>query len=245
MDDRVTCDICRFDSRAYTAHDAERTLASIPIRWAWTSEGATQEALTRSPAAGAPSAADHAATALGATTVHEAVHHLQEAGRALHVAGAGTPTDRGRVVQINTSGGGVPKLPVDRVAIGLRGLMGDRQKARRHHGRVWQAVSLWSVEVIERLRSEGHPLAPGLAGENLTVAGIDWPRVRPGTRVAVGTVLLEVSSYCTPCTKNAQWFLRGDFNRMHHERESGVSRLYASVLVDGEVAVGDEVVVEP
>lgn len=226
-----TCGECRFDAGAWNAHDAERTVASFLLRWEWTTEGR----LEPPPLPGST----------GTDAVHEVTHRLHEAGRQVHAAGHGAPTQRGSVHQLNVSGGGVPKTPVERASIGYRGRRGDRQAARRHHGRVWQAVSLWSVEVIERLRAEGHPVAPGLAGENITVAGVDWATLRPGVQVQVGTALLELSAYAAPCKKNAAWFLEGEFNRMAHEREPGVSRLYASVLRDGEVAAGDQVIVEP
>ena len=143
------------------------------------------------------------------------------------------------------SSGGVPKRAVDSAPVGLRGLDGDRQAARKHHGRVWQALCLWSADVVDRLATEGHPIAPGCAGENASIRGIDWPALRPGVRLAIGDVLCEVSAYATPCKKNAQWFTGGDFNRMGHDREPGISRVYASVLSDGIVRVGDKVVVEP
>ena len=40
------------------------------------------------------------------------------------------------------------------------------------------------------------------------------------------------------------WFAGGDFEAMHHER-GPVSRVYATVLTPGSVAVGDAVVLEP
>ncbi len=55
----------------------------------------------------------------------------------------------------------------------------------------------------------------------------------------------EVSSYSIPCQKNAQWFADGVFDRIHHERHPGWSRLYATVLRPGRIEVGDAVVVEP
>ena len=91
------------------------------------------------------------------------------------------------------SNGGVPKQALLRASIGRRGLEEDRQAERRLHGRPFQAVCLWSSEVIDALRSEGHPIHPGAAGENVTVSGIDWTTIRPGVRMRVGDVLLEIS----------------------------------------------------
>ncbi len=56
---------------------------------------------------------------------------------------------------------------------------------------------------------------------------------------------VEISAYATPCAKNARWFADGDHRRIDHDRAPGWSRLYATVLRPGVVAVGDEVVAEP
>ncbi len=170
---------------------------------------------------------------------------LHEAGRVLHDAGIGPASQRGRVVQVNSSDGGVPKRAVDELAVSPERLSGDRQATRRHHGRPWQRLCLWSAEVIDGLRAEGHPIEPGFAGENLTIAGIDWRDVVPGVQLRIGPVLAEASLYALPCAQNAPWFVGGDFERMHHERERGVSRMYATVLESGVVRAGDVVVLEP
>jgi MOSC domain-containing protein YiiM len=178
--------------------------------------------------------------------VHDSSHHLADVARGLHTLGAGAPRSEGSVAGVFASGGGVPKQPIDEAIVGYRGVEGDRQASREHHGRVWQALCLWSADVIEQLQGDGHPIAFGQAGENVTIRGIDWPSLRPGTRIALGAdVLVEISAYATPCKKNAGWFLDGDFNRMNHDREPGVSRLYASVLRDGVIRSGDAVTVEP
>lgn len=145
--------------------------------------------------------------------------------------------------QINTSQGGVPKLPVDRANVDDSGLVGDRQADRRFHGGPDRALCLFSLEVIERMQEEGHPIAPGSAGENVTIAGLDWATVVPGTRLAMGPVEVEITSYTTPCAKNAQWFVDGKFTRMHQNKFPGDSRVYARVLRGGPIREGDEVTV--
>ena len=170
---------------------------------------------------------------------------LTRAGRTYAAAGA-YASAVGEVAGLFTSAGGVPKLPVDAVSVGPRGLEGDLQLERRQHGRPCQAVCLWSAEVVERLAGEGHPIAPGRAGENVSVRGLDWAAVRTGTRLALGdSLLLEVSLPALPCAKNARWFLDGDFGRMGHVREPGISRMYASVVEVGPLARGDAVRLEP
>jgi MOSC domain-containing protein YiiM len=180
-----------------------------------------------------------------AHAVHDATHHLKDVGRGLHALGAGAPTQHGNLVQINTSAGGVPKRPTPRATIDRHGVVSDVQSDRKHHGRPLQALSLWSLEVIEALRAEGHPIEPGAAGENCTITGIDWTTIRPGVRIAIGEVLVEVSAFATPCAKNAQWFKDRNFNRMADDQHPGWSRAYAWVLRGGQIAAGNRVVVEP
>jgi hypothetical protein len=177
--------------------------------------------------------------------IHAGVHHLREAGRALHLLGAGAPTQEGTVGQLSLSDGGVPKLAVDEVEVNERGVVGDRQATRKHHGKPMQALCLWSTEVIDALAAEGHPVGPGAAGENITISGIDWSTLRTGVQVLLGEVLVEVSAYAEPCKKTAACFTGGDFRRMQHDRHPGTSRVYAWVLEPGRIRTGEPVVVEP
>jgi hypothetical protein len=171
---------------------------------------------------------------------------LRQAGRTLAAIGAFGEPRSGGVHGLFTSNGGVPKLPVDSIEVRASGVVGDRQKTRRHHGRPWQALCLWSMTSVQRLAAEGHPIEPGAAGENISVSGLDWVAARPGTRMRLGSdVVAELSVFALPCRQNARWFLDGDFMRMHHDREPGISRIYASVLQGGRVTVGDGVELLP
>lgn len=151
---------------------------------------------------------------------------------------------RGTIVQINASDGGVPKLPIPQADVGERGITVDRQADLVHHGKPSQALCLFSLEVIEQLQAEGHPIAPGSTGENVTVSGLDWASLVPGTRLRLGDdVLIEITDYTTPCKVNAQWFSDGDFNRINVKRHPDSSRIYASVLATGVIRQGDPIVV--
>ena len=61
-------------------------------------------------------------------------------------------------------------------------------------------MSIYSLELIEQLQLEGHPIAPGTAGENVTVRGVDWREVVPGRRLSLGEAEIEVTSFALPCT---------------------------------------------
>lgn len=149
----------------------------------------------------------------------------------------------GHVHQISISNGGVPKVASHECRVLKAGLEGDWQHDRKHHGGPERAVCLFSLEVIERLRSEGHPIEPGTAGENLTISGIEWSRLTPGARVRIGNetdgVELQVASYCEPCATIRDSFTLLKFNRIRQELHPGESRLYARVLKEGVVRTGD------
>ncbi len=148
------------------------------------------------------------------------------------------------VHQISVSDGGVPKLPVGEAKVSEQGVSGDRQRNLKFHGGPDRAVCLYSLELIERLQDEGHPIDAGSSGENLTVSGLDWDLVRPGVRVTVGPEIeLEVMSYTAPCRHNGRWFRDEDFSRISQKLYPGWSRVYAKVLQGGVVRPGDEVTI--
>jgi len=147
-----------------------------------------------------------------------------------------------RVFQINTSGGGVPKLARRDDHVSATGLAHDRQAHTPSHGGTERAVTLFSLERILDLQAEGHPIFPGSIGENITVAGLDWDGVGVGTRLALGDeVVLEISRYASPCSAIAGSFTGGDYGRAAQERHPGSSRLCARVVAEGTVRVGDVV----
>ncbi|NER84758.1 MAG: MOSC domain-containing protein, partial [Leptolyngbya sp. SIO1D8] len=103
-----------------------------------------------------------------------------------------------------------------------------------------QAVCLWSLEVIETLMREGHPIAPGNAGENVTIAGLDWPLVIPGVHLQLGNdVVIEIASYAAPCRKNMCWFTDKRYSRISQKHYPGSSRVYARVLQPGIIRQDD------
>ncbi|HKV43458.1 MAG TPA: MOSC domain-containing protein [bacterium] len=147
---------------------------------------------------------------------------------------------RGIVRQINVSRGGVPKRPVPSAHVGTAGIEGDGHNDPRHGGPD-AAVCVYSIEAIQRVAAEGHPIAPGTAGENLTVEGLDWSRATPGARLRCGDVVLEVTRYTTPCRTIRGSFRDGVFDRIHHQHHPGDARVYARVLATGTIAVGETI----
>lgn len=147
----------------------------------------------------------------------------------------------GRIVQVNVNPrGGVPKHPVPAAELTSDGVAGDMQRDREHHGGPSRAVSLFASERIAALRAEGHPIAPGSAGENLTISGIDWDAVAAGDRLRVGDwVELQITGYAAPCDTIGESFIDGEFRRISQKLHPGWSRLYARVISPGEVRPGD------
>lgn len=148
----------------------------------------------------------------------------------------------GRIFQLNRSGGGVPKLGVREAFLDANGLEGDRQRNLRFHGGPERALCLFPLELILELQAEGHPVFPGSVGENVTVTGLEWPRIEPGARLSLGDeALVEITSYTKPCKIIAASFAGGDFKRISQNVRPGESRLYARVLRPGRLAVGHAV----
>ncbi len=159
--------------------------------------------------------------------------------------GSALPTT-GRVLQVNVSGGGVPKRPVERAWVGKFGLEGDKHRENTVHGGPYQAVCLYGIEAIERLQAEGHPVEPGSVGENLTTTGVEWSLLPVGTIARVGNELqLEVSNSATPCKTQIGNFADGQFSRMSIDLHPSDSRMYARVLSEGEVKPGDLITITP
>ncbi len=147
-------------------------------------------------------------------------------------------------INVNPAGG-VPKRAVRDAIIHVDRVVGDKQRNLKYHGGPLRAVCLYSLERIEALQAEGHPITPGSTGENLTIQGLDWNIVTPGTKLAIGDgVLLEVTTYTAPCKNIAGSFTLKNFMRSSQDRHPGWSRVYAKVLRPGTVKVGDSVTME-
>ena len=132
----------------------------------------------------------------------------------------------------------MPKRATRSAWIGVTGVEGDRQRNLRVHGGPNRAVSLYSLELIQALQAEGHPVVPGSLGENLTLTGIDWSRMVPGALLEAGPVLLELTSYTAPCKNISESFTNADIVRVSQKVHPGWSRLYARVLEEGVVTPG-------
>ena len=150
-----------------------------------------------------------------------------------------------KLIQINVNPrGGVPKHGVPSADVTANGVRGDKQRDRRFHGGPQRAVSLYSYERILALQAEGHPIAPGSTGENLTIGGLDWGALAVGDQLRVGDLAIEITGYAVPCSNISASFADGLSKRIAQKLHPGWSRLYAKVLIEATVHVGDPVTLE-
>ena len=143
-----------------------------------------------------------------------------------------------------SSKGGVPKLPINKAQIKFEGVEGDFNKFRteKKNSTGTRAVTLFSLEQIEKLKSEGHAIDVGTTGENITIEGVDWPSLEVGARMMIGEAMIELSEPTAPCSKIGKSFIEGAFSRIDHELELGWSRWSASVIEEGQVEIGSQVI---
>lgn len=147
-----------------------------------------------------------------------------------------------RVAFINVSHGGVPKLHVNSARATFNGLVGDRQADRRFHGGPDRALCLYSLENIVALQAERHSIYPGSIGENLTLTGIPWDLIAPAVILDIGDTRLVITTYTTPCRKIRDSFTDHHISRISQKLHPGWSRVYARVLREGTLNVGDEII---
>ena len=79
------------------------------------------------------------------------------------------------------------------------GIVGDA-----HAGDWHRQVSLLSQEKIEEFRSKGADIAYGDFGENLVVEGFDLAALPTGTRLKIGSVVLEVTQIGKECHSHCE-----------------------------------------
>ncbi len=111
------------------------------------------------------------------------------------------------------------------------GLVGDRYHGSRH-----RHVTVQSSEELQAASAElGRPVEPGLTRRNITISGGEIP-TRPGTRMTIGEVELEVVRIAAPCRLLDDGIGPGAARALHN-RGGTVFRLLSS----GTITVGDEV----
>ena len=111
------------------------------------------------------------------------------------------------------------------------GLVGDR-----YHGSKHRHVSVQSVEDLAEAAAEfGAPIAHDLTRRNVTVRGFEIP-TKPGERIRINGVLLEVVRIAAPCKLLDDDLGRGAKTALRR-RAGTIFRLLSS----GTISVGDPV----
>lgn len=242
----------------YTKTDARRTLqalAEIYSHHAWNSTDAARNTDLRERLGSLAQMLDPTISD-PADSLNQVAHHLDKnfASYApdtlarfleslwpiLRTADGSRLTGTGSVHTLQANGGGVPKPQINHATITFTGVDGDVQASRNHHGRPWQALCIWSREVIDAFRTNGDPITYGSAGENITVQDLNWALAQPGMTLRIGEVVCQITAFAIPCSQNKAWFADGDYRKMSHER-GDTSRLYAMVHTPGVIKPGDEV----
>ena len=162
----------------------------------------------------------------------------------------GPPDSEGVIFSLNV-GRGIPKRACDQSFVTRLGVLGDAQaqpyiRPWGGHGGEKKAVMLWSLDVIQKIASEGHPhCKPGRCGEQVTVSGVNWALAKTGAHIQLGDhVLLEVTYMKGPCSQQEPNFTEGvgdGIHRISADRYPDDSRVHTRVLRGGYVAAGDRV----
>ena len=150
----------------------------------------------------------------------------------------------GSVASVNVSHGGVPKRPIPGGWVDRLGLEADaHEEPEPIHGGVGQAISIYSVESIDRVVADGHRAFPGAFGENLTLVGIELDELRIGDHLSIGAagLVLELTARAEPCQTIAHWFVERRIARISSKVNPADARWYASVVSEGPMATGDPV----
>ena len=142
---------------------------------------------------------------------------------------------RGKVLAVNVSEAkGTKKSNIQKCDL-LKdfGLKGDA-----HAGPWHRQVSLLANESIEKMRAKGLKVGYGDFAENITTEGVDLVHLPIGTGIRIGdSVFLRVTQIGKEChTRCAIYYQAGDCVMP----KEGI---FAEVVSEGEVKVGDEIIV--
>jgi len=110
------------------------------------------------------------------------------------------------------------------------GLEGDA-----HAGPWHRQVSLLAWESIEKMRARGLEVEEGSFAENITTRGLELYTLPVGTRMQLGTALVEVTQIGKTCHAGCAVFQAVGDCVMPREG------IFVRVLQGGEVAVGDTI----
>ena len=140
---------------------------------------------------------------------------------------------------------GINKLAIQGpVMVDAEGLVGDAILNRKHHGGVDQAVYIEGAIDLDWWQAElGRDLPFGTFGENLVIEGLESAMLAAGDRLAIGEVLLEITSARIPCATFAAKMGEPTFVKRY--TRAARPGAYARVLQGGMVEAGQSVEFKP
>lgn len=145
-------------------------------------------------------------------------------------------TQKGKVLAVNISEDkGTKKANIQSCAL-LKdfGLKGDA-----HAGPWHRQVSLLANESIEKMRTMGLNVGYGDFAENITTEGIDLVHLPIGTKIRIGnSVILRVTQIGKECHERCAIYYQAGDCVMPKEG------IFAEVVSQGEVKVGDEIIID-
>jgi MOSC domain-containing protein YiiM len=143
---------------------------------------------------------------------------------------------RGKVLAVNISEDkGTKKTNIQTCAL-LKdfGLKGDA-----HAGPWHRQVSLLANESIEKMRAKGLNVGYGDFAENVTTEGVDLVHLPIGTKIRIGnSVILRVTQIGKECHERCAIYYQAGDCVMPKEG------IFAEVVTEGEVRVGDEIFID-
>jgi MOSC domain-containing protein YiiM len=140
---------------------------------------------------------------------------------------------------------GINKLAIQGpIMVDAEGLVGDAILNRKHHGGVDQAVYIEGSIDLDWWQAElGRDLPYGTFGENLVIEGLESAMLAAGDRLAIGEVLLEITSARIPCATFAAKMGEPTFVKRY--TRAARPGAYARVLQGGMVEAGQSVEFTP
>lgn len=142
---------------------------------------------------------------------------------------------KGRVLAVNISEEkGTKKTNVQSCTL-LKdfGLKGDA------HGGPWhRQVSLLANESVEKMKAKGLQVGFGDFAENITTEGIDLVSLPIGTEIRIGdSIILRVTQIGKECHERCAIYYQAGDCVMPREG------IFAEVICEGEIKVGDEITI--
>lgn len=140
----------------------------------------------------------------------------------------------------------IRKQPVPSVKIHKLGACGNDVGLKKHHGGVDKALFFMSdvsFSALNKLLDEDFSYTgTAIYGENFVVSGFDEDSVCVGDRFKIGSTFLEVSQPRKPCERLSKNTNNLDTQKTIHL--SGWTGWYVRVIEEGEIAQGDELILQ-